>query len=102
MNDRQLPVLDRHPRHGIHAPTMATPRRAPGSWVECRSLRTVRRTWSASLLAGLRRYVGGSLAGVPSCTHLNDLLRSHEDVVGAGRLGLTKGELCKLRIGPPL
>jgi hypothetical protein len=41
MNDRQLPVLDLHPRHGIHAPTMATPRRAPAS---------VRRTSSIDML----------------------------------------------------
>ena len=27
MNASHLPVLDLHPRHGIHAPTVATPTR---------------------------------------------------------------------------
>ena len=37
-------------------------------------------------IAGLRRYVRDSLTGVPSCTHLNDLLRSLEDIVGLAAL----------------
>jgi hypothetical protein len=62
----------------------ATPHVLP--WVECPFAADSAADLVGQPLAGLRRYVRDSLTGVPSCTHLNDLLRSLEDVVGLAAL----------------
>lgn len=58
----------------------ATPHVLP--WVECPFAADSAADLAGRPLAGLRRYVRDTLTGVPSCTHLNDLLRSLEDVLG--------------------
>jgi hypothetical protein len=58
----------------------ATPHVLP--WIECPSAANSAADLVGRPLAGLRHYVRDQLTGVPSCTHLNDLLRSLEDVLG--------------------
>jgi acetyl-CoA/propionyl-CoA carboxylase biotin carboxyl carrier protein len=62
----------------------ATPHVLP--WVECPFAADSARDLVGQPIAGLRRHVRDSLTGVPSCTHLNDLLRSLEDIVGLAAL----------------
>lgn len=56
----------------------ATPQVLP--WVECPSAAASAQGLVGLPLAGLRPYVRERFVGVPTCTHLNDLLRSLEDV----------------------
>jgi len=56
----------------------ATPHALP--WVECPSAAASAQGLVGLPLAGLRPYVRERFVGVPTCTHLNDLLRSLEDV----------------------
>jgi hypothetical protein len=58
----------------------ATPHVLP--WVECPSAADSAADLVGRPLAGLRHHVRDQLTGVPSCTHLNDLLRSLEDIIG--------------------
>jgi hypothetical protein len=58
----------------------ATPHVLP--WVECPSAAGSAADLAGRPLAGLRHHVRDQLTGVPSCTHLNDLLRSLEDILG--------------------
>ena len=62
----------------------ATPHVLP--WTECPFAADSAGDLVGQPVARLRRYVRDSLTGVPSCTHLNDLLRSLEDVVGLAAL----------------
>ncbi len=56
----------------------ATPQALP--WVECPAAAASAQGIVGLPLVGLRPYVRERFVGVPTCTHLNDLLRSLEDV----------------------
>jgi hypothetical protein len=56
----------------------ATPRVLP--WVECPAAALSARRLAGRPLAGLRQHVREAFGGTSTCTHLNDTLRSLEDV----------------------
>jgi DUF2889 family protein len=72
---------------GIVLACEATPRVLP--WVECPAAALSARRLAGRPLAGLRRYVRETFGGTSTCTHLNDTLRSLEDVPAL--LSLTAG-----------
>lgn len=56
----------------------ARPRVLP--WVECPVAAASAGRLAGQPLAGLRKHVRDTFTGVPTCTHLNDMLRALEDV----------------------
>jgi hypothetical protein len=62
----------------------ATPRVLP--WLECPAAADSARRLAGHTACELRSYVRRDLVGVSTCTHLNDLLRSLEDVVALAPL----------------
>jgi Protein of unknown function (DUF2889) len=65
-------------RDGILTSCSATPRVLP--WVECPAAALSARRLAGLPVAGLRRHVRDTFLGTSTCTHLNDTLRSLEDI----------------------
>jgi hypothetical protein len=65
-------------RDGILASCSATPRVLP--WVECPVAAVSAGRLAGLPVAGLRRHVRDTFLGTSTCTHLNDTLRSLEDI----------------------
>ena len=63
---------------GVVLSCEATPRVLP--WQECPAAALSARRLAGQPLAGLRRHVRETFGGTSTCTHLNDTLRSLEDV----------------------
>jgi hypothetical protein len=69
-------TVDTH--DGIIASCSATPRVLP--WVECPAAALSSGRLAGLPVAGLRRHVRDAFQGTGTCTHLNDTLRSLEDI----------------------
>jgi Protein of unknown function (DUF2889) len=65
-------------RDGILTSCSATPRVLP--WVECPAAALSAGRLAGLPVAGLRRHVRDTFLGTSTCTHLNDTLRSLEDI----------------------
>jgi hypothetical protein len=65
-------------RDGILTSCSATPRVLP--WVECPAAALSAGRLAGAPVAGLRRHVRDTFLGTSTCTHLNDTLRSLEDI----------------------
>jgi hypothetical protein len=71
-------VLEIDPDAGVVLACEATPRVLP--WVECPAAALSARRLAGQSLAGLRQHIRKTFGGTSTCTHLNDTLRSLEDV----------------------
>jgi len=71
-------ALEVDPDAGVVLACEATPRVLP--WVECPAAALSARRLAGQPLAGLRQHVRHTFGGISTCTHLNDTLRSLEDV----------------------
>jgi hypothetical protein len=71
-------------RDGILTSCSATPRVLP--WVECPAAALSAGRLAGLPVAGLRRHVRDTFLGTTTCTHLNDTLRSLEDIPALLRL----------------
>jgi hypothetical protein len=67
-------------RDGVIRSLRATPRTLP--WVECPAAAASAERLVGVPLDGLRTHVRKTFGGTSTCTHLNDTLRSLEDVPG--------------------
>ena len=63
---------------GVLVSCSATPRVLP--WVECPAAALSASRLAGLPVSGLRRHVRDTFLGVGTCTHLNDTLRSLEDI----------------------
>lgn len=63
---------------GVVASCIATPRVLP--WVECPAAALSAGRLAGQPVSGLRRHVRDTFLGTSTCTHLNDTLRSLEDI----------------------
>jgi len=71
-------AMEVDPAAGVVLACEATPRVLP--WVECPAAALSARRLAGQPLAGLRQHVRETFGGTSTCTHLNDTLRSLEDV----------------------
>jgi len=71
-------AMEVDPDAGVVLACEATPRVLP--WVECPAAALSARRLAGQPLAGLRQHVRQTFGGTSTCTHLNDTLRSLEDV----------------------
>jgi hypothetical protein len=78
--------------HGVLVRCSATPRVLP--WVECQSAALSASRLVGLPVSGLRRHVRDTFLGTSTCTHLNDTLRSLEDIPALLKLaGLIQPQL---------